>query len=345
MTYEDKGGWRSDIAPYERPHLKHSVWQIINTLVPFFLLWYFAYLSLSVSFLLTLVLDIVAAGFLIRTFIIFHDCCHKSFFRNKVANEILGTITGIMTCCPYHQWRHTHTVHHASSGNLDRRGVGDIWTLTVEEYMALPMLKKLVYRLYRNPMVMFTIGPIYIFLIDYRFNRKHAGWKERINTYVTNLGIVGAAALLCWAIGWQSFLLVQGPIFFISGAAGIWLFYVQHQFEESYYENDEEWDYVKAAMHGSSFYNLPKILHWITGNIGFHHIHHLSPRVPNYYLEKAHNKNEVLRNVQSITLWTSLKSLHFQIWNEESKRFIGFRDLKRYAVKKQTVSTKVKTEL
>ncbi|NEW07418.1 fatty acid desaturase [Paenibacillus sp. SYP-B3998] len=342
MSYEDKGGWRSDIAPYERPHLKHSVWQIINTLVPFFLLWYFAYLSLSVSFLLTLVFDIVAAGFLIRTFIIFHDCCHKSFFKNKLANDVLGTITGILTCVPYHQWRHTHTIHHASSGNLDRRGVGDIWTLTVDEYIALSWMKRLVYRLYRSPFVMFIIGPIYIFLIDYRFNRKRAGMKERINTYVTNLGIFGGAALLCWAIGWQSFLLVQGPMFFLSGAAGIWLFYVQHQFEESYYENDEEWDYVKAAMHGSSFYNLPKFLHWITGNIGFHHIHHLSPRVPNYYLEKAHNKNEVLRNVQTITLRTSLESLKFHMWNEETKKFIGFKDLKRFVVKKRAAA--VKTE-
>ncbi|TXK80618.1 fatty acid desaturase [Paenibacillus sp. N3.4] len=330
MTHEDKGGWRSDIAPYERPHIKHSVWQIINTLVPFFILWYFANLSLSVSIWLTLALDVIAAGFLIRIFIIFHDCCHKSFFKNKVANEIVGTITGILTCVPYHQWRHTHSVHHASSGNLDRRGVGDIWTLTVDEYISLPPLKKLVYRLYRNPFVMFIIGPIYIFLIDYRFNRKKANTKERINTYITNFGIIGGSALLCWLIGWQSFLLVQGPMFLVSGAAGIWLFYVQHQFEESYYENEKEWDYVKAAMHGSSFYKLPKVLHWITGNIGFHHIHHLSPRVPNYYLEKAHNKNEVLRDVQTITLWTSLKSLQFHIWDEDAKKFIGFKDLKRF---------------
>ncbi|MEW9699428.1 fatty acid desaturase [Paenibacillus sp. SI8] len=339
MSYEDKGGWRSDIAPYERPHFKHSVWQLINTLVPFFLLWYFAYLSLSVSFLITLVLDIVAAGFLIRIFIIFHDCCHRSFFKNKIANEVIGTITGILTCCPYHQWRHTHTIHHASSGNLDRRGVGDIWTLTVDEYIGLPMLKKWVYRMYRNPFVMFIVGPIFIFLIDYRFNRKKVGMKERINTYVTNIAIVGCAALLIWAIGWQSFLLVQGPIFFLSGAAGIWLFYVQHQFEESYYEHDEEWDYVKAAMHGSSFYKLPRILHWITGNIGFHHIHHLSPRVPNYYLEKAHNKNEVLRNVQTITLRTSLQSLKFHIWDEESKRFMGFKEVKKFVIQKQLAST------
>ncbi|WP_028547555.1 fatty acid desaturase [Paenibacillus sp. UNC451MF] len=333
MLHKEQDGWRKDIAPYERPRIKNSVWQIINTVVPFFLLWYLAFMSLSVSYWLTLLLAIPAGGFLIRIFIIFHDCCHKSFFRNKTANEIVGTITGIMTCCPYNQWRHSHSVHHATSGNLNKRGTGDIWTLTVEEYVASSFLKRLVYRLYRNPLVMFVIGPIYIFLIDYRFNRKNAGFKERMNTYITNLSIAGSAALMCWAIGWQAFLMVQGPIFFISGAAGIWLFYVQHQFEDTYYENEENWDYVQAALKGSSFYKLPKILHWITGNIGFHHIHHLSPRVPNYYLEEAHNANPVLRDVNTITLLTSLRSLKFRIWDEKSKQFIGFKDIKRFVVK------------
>ncbi|WP_282941102.1 fatty acid desaturase [Paenibacillus sp. RC67] len=333
MLHKEQDGWRKDIAPYERPRIKNSVWQIINTMVPFFLLWYLAYMSLSVSFWLTLLLAVPAGGFLVRIFIIFHDCCHKSFFRNKVANEIVGTITGIMTCCPYNQWRHSHSVHHATSGNLNKRGTGDIWTLTVEEYLASSFIKRLVYRLYRNPLIMFVIGPIYIFLFDYRFNRKNAGFKERMNTYITNLSIVGLSALLCWAIGWQAFLMVQGPIFFISGAAGIWLFYVQHQFEDTYYENEENWDYVQAALKGSSFYKLPKILHWITGNIGFHHIHHLSPRVPNYYLEEAHNANPILRDVNTITLQTSLRSLKFRIWDEESKQFIGFKDIKRLVVK------------
>lgn len=333
MKHEDKGGWRSDIAPFERPHMKHSVWQIINTVGPFFVLWYFAFLSLSVSVWLTFVLDLVAAGFLIRIFIIFHDCCHKSFFKNKIANEIVGTLTGILTFVPYHQWRHTHSVHHASSGNLDRRGVGDIWTYTVDEYMQASRLKRILYRVYRNPFTMFVVGPIFIFLFDYRFNRKRAGMKERINTYITNIAIVGSIALLCWGMGWQSFLLIQGPMFFFSGMAGIWLFYVQHNYEDSYFENDGEWDYVKAAMHGSSFYNLPRVLHWITGNIGYHHIHHLSPRVPNYHLRKVHNKSAALRNVQTITLKTSLESLKFRIWNEEAKKFIQFKDLKQFRVK------------
>ncbi|OXM84829.1 fatty acid desaturase [Paenibacillus rigui] len=329
MTLEAAGGWRTDIAPYERPRMRHSIWQMMNTLVPFALLWYLAYESLSVSYWITLPLTMLAGGFLVRIFIIFHDCCHKSFFKSRTANEIIGTITGILTCCPYHQWKHSHSVHHASSGNLNKRGVGDIWTLTVKEYASSSKVRRLIYRLYRNPFVMFLIGPIYIFLIDYRFNRKRAGWKERLNTYITNLSIAGGAGTLSWLIGWQEFLLVQGPIFFISGMLGIWLFYVQHTFEETYYENEDEWDYVKAALQGSSYYKLPKLLHWITGNIGFHHIHHLSPRVPNYYLETVHNTNPVLRDVQTITLKSSLRSLKFRVWCEQSKRFLSYKDMKR----------------
>lgn len=328
MTFEKHGEWRKDIAPYERPQIKHSLWQITNTILPFFLLWFLAYKSLAVSYWLTLALAVPTAGLLVRIFIIFHDCCHKSFFRSKRANDMLGTITGILTFCPYYQWRYSHTVHHATSGNLSQRGVGDIWTLTVDEYVASSPMRRFVYRLYRNPLIMFTVGPIYIFLIDYRFNRKRAGAKERINTYITNMGILCASALLCWAIGWQSFLLVHVPVFFLSGMAGIWLFYVQHQFEETYFEHEEQWDYVKAALKGSSYYKLPKVLHWITGNIGFHHIHHLSPRVPNYHLAAAHRANAYLQDVQAITLLSSLRSLHFRIWNEQSKRFVGFKDVK-----------------
>lgn len=329
MLQEEQGNWRKNISPYEKSYIKYSVWQIINTLVPFFALWCAAYWSLSVSYWLTLVFIIPAAGFLIRTFIIFHDCCHRSFFKNRVANEIIGTITGIMTCCPYHQWRHTHSVHHATSSNLDKRGMGDVWTLTVDEYVELSKLRQLVYRLYRNPFFMFVVGPVYIFLFDYRFNRKNASRRERINTYITNIGIVGMAVLLSSLIGWQEFLIIQGPIFLISGMAGIWLFYVQHQFEDTYFEKEEDWNYVKAAVQGSSFYKLPKILHWITGNIGFHHIHHLSPRVPNYYLEKVHNKIPALQDVPTITLLSSLQSLRFRLWSEQSKKFIGFKELRR----------------
>ncbi|PTM54743.1 fatty acid desaturase [Desmospora activa] len=319
---------KKEIAPYEKTNIKTSVQQILNTFVPFFLLWYLAYQSLAISYGLSLAFAVVASGFLIRIFIIFHDCCHHSFFKSRKANEILGTITGILTCHPYHQWKHDHSIHHATSGNLNKRGTGDIWIMTVEEYEASSFWKRTAYRLYRNPFVMFVLGPFWIMLILNRFNRKNARRKERLNTYITNVAIVSLSGLLCYAIGWQSFLMVQLPIFYISGAAGIWLFYVQHQFEDSYFEKEEEWDYVKAAVDGSSFYKLPMVLQWLTGNIGFHHVHHLSPRVPNYYLEKAHDNTPDLQKVTTITIASSLQAIRFRLWDEQNKRFVGFQDIK-----------------
>lgn len=318
---------KKNVAPFEKTDTRSSIRQMVNTILPLLLLWYAAYLSLSVSYWLTLVLAILTAGFVIRTFIIFHDCCHQSFFKSRRANDILGTITGVLTCVPYEQWKQSHSIHHATSSNLDKRGVGDIWILTVEEYVTAPLWQKIAYRIYRNPFVMFGIGPIYVFALQYRFNRKGARHKERLNTYLTNVLLAGLYTLLIWAIGWQAFLLVQGPVFLISGMLGIWLFYVQHQFEDSYFEKEEEWSYVKAAVEGSSYYKLPRLLQWITGNIGFHHVHHLSPKVPNYHLEKAHNETPPLQMATTITLSTSLKSLRFRLWDEESKRFVSFKEI------------------
>jgi omega-6 fatty acid desaturase (delta-12 desaturase) len=327
---------RKLMAPYERPDWKRSVWQILNTFVPFVMLWAVDVWSLSVSYWLTLALAGLTAGLLVRIFIIFHDCCHGSFFASRAANEVLGTLAGILTCCPYHQWRHSHLIHHATSGNLDRRGMGDIWTLTVEEYLAMPRLKRLAYRLYRNPLILFGFGPSYVFLIEYRFNRKGASRKERINTYIINFGIAAAAGLLCATIGWKSFLLVQGPVFLISSMAGFWLFYVQHQFEGTYFEKGDHWNLFHAALQGSSFYKLPKILHWFTGNIGFHHIHHLSPRVPNYYLNRAQKENRMFQEVSPVTLLSSLRSLHFRLWDEKHKKLTGFRSIKRFQTSRKT---------
>jgi acyl-lipid omega-6 desaturase (Delta-12 desaturase) len=328
MDKQNQRDLRKKIAPYEKSNPKNSVKQMINTLVPFFLLWVLAYVSLSFSYLLTFAITAVAAGFLVRAFIIFHDCCHGSFFKNKTANKIIGTITGIMTFCPYEQWKYSHNVHHATNSNLNKRGTGDVWVLTVDEYMSSSVWKRLGYRLYRNPITMFIIGPIYVFLIQYRFNRKGARKSERINTYVTNISIAAIITIFSLTIGWQAFLMVQGPIFLISGILGVWLFYVQHQFEDSYFETEENWDYVKAALEGSSFYKLPKVLQWITGNIGYHHIHHLSSRVPNYYLEEVHNKNKELQDVPTITLSKSLESLKFKLWDQDIKKFVSFKRVK-----------------
>ncbi|MBX9958295.1 fatty acid desaturase [Peribacillus simplex] len=343
MTLQNTKSLRKQIAPFEQSTTKQSIWQIINTLGPFIILWYLAYISLSVSYWLALIPAVIAAGFLTRIFIIFHDCTHHSFFKDRRANRIVGTIMGVLTLFPFDQWGHEHSVHHATSGNLDKRGTGDIWTLTVDEYLAAPFKLRFAYRFYRNPLVMFGLGPIYVFLLKNRFNRKGARKKEKNNTYLTNVLIVVFAALLCLAVGWQSFLLVQGSIFMISGSIGIWLFYVQHTFEDSYFEENEEWEYVLAAVEGSSFYKLPKLMQFLTGNIGYHHVHHLSPRVPNYKLEMAHNNTQPLENVPTITLATSLRSLRFRLWDEESKNFVSFKDIK-YLTKK-SVPAQVKSEL
>ncbi|EOO18252.1 fatty acid desaturase [Bacillus mycoides] len=343
MTLQNTKNLKKQVAPFEKSTAKKSVWQIINTVVPFIILWYLAYKSLSVSYWLALVPSLLAAGFMTRVFIIFHDCTHHSFFKSRRVNRIVGTCMGVLTLFPFDQWGHEHSVHHATSGNLDKRGTGDIWTLTVNEYLAAPFRLRLAYRLYRNPLVMFGLGPIYVFLLKNRFNRKGARKKERMNTYLTNVLIVALVGLLCWAIGWQSFLLVHGSIFLIAGSIGIWLFYVQHTFEDSYFEEDKDWEYVKAAVEGSSFYKLPKVLQFLTGNIGFHHVHHLSPRVPNYKLEEAHNNTLPLKNVPTITLATSLRSIRFRLWDEQNNNFVSFKDVKKLV--KNNVSIPVKSEL
>ncbi|KON84521.1 fatty acid desaturase [Rossellomorea marisflavi] len=334
---------KKEVAPYEKSTTKESVWQLINTLGPFFLLWFLAYESLSVSYWLALVPIILAAGFLTRIFIIFHDCTHYSFFKSRKVNRAVGTAMGIMTLFPFDQWGHDHAVHHATSGNLDKRGTGDIWTMTVDEYRAAPLKTRLAYRFYRNPFVMFILGPIYVFLLKNRFNRKNARKKERNNTYFVNLVLVVLVTLFCLTLGWLPFLLVQGSIFMISGAFGIWLFYVQHTFEDSYFEEDKEWEYVLAAVEGSSFYKLPKAIQFLTGNIGYHHVHHLSPRVPNYKLEEAHNNTKPLQNVPTISLMTSLSSIKFKLWDEERKNFVTFKAAK--VQKSARITPQAKPEL
>ena len=301
---------KKHIKPFENTDTKASVWQLVNTLPPFFLLWYLAYEAISVSLILSIALSILAGGFVVRVFIIFHDCCHGSFFKNRKVNHFVGTVTGILTMFPYEKWKREHSIHHATSSNLDKRGTGDVWIMSVEEYKKASKLERLQYRLYRNPFIMFVLGPLYLFLITNRMNRKDARRKERRNTYLTNVSIIGITALLIWAIGWSSFLIVQLPIMFVAGSLGIWLFYVQHQFEDSYFEDEADWDYVKAAIDGSSYYKLPRVLQWITGNIGYHHVHHLSPKVPNYNLEQVHESTPPLQQATTITVGSSFCLLY-----------------------------------
>lgn len=329
---QDEPNWQRLTAEFLRPHPLKSSWQMVNSVVPYLAMWAVMYWSLGVSYWLTLALALPAAGFLVRIFIIFHDCTHGAFFRSKKANGIVGYLTGVLTLTPYDQWRRDHSMHHATSGDLDRRDIGgEIWTLTVKEYLESPLKTRVAYRLYRNPIVMFLIGPAYIFVLTHRFGRRGARSRENRNVQYTNLGIAAFAIGGIWLLGWAAFLKIYIPVFVISGAGGVWMFYVQHQFEEVYWERHEQWRYFPAAMHGSSFYQLPKILQWFTGNIGYHHIHHLSPRIPNYMLQRCHDANPALcEGVPSIDLWTSLRSFGYRLWDEEGGRMIGFGGLRRY---------------
>ena len=320
--------WRQVLGKYEDPDVRRSLWQLANTLIPYFALWCLIYLLLDVSYWLTLALSIPAAGFLIRTFIISHDCGHGSFFKSKKANDIVGLVTGLLTFTPYQHWRHEHARHHATAGDLDRRGIGDIWTLTIAEYVALPFWKRMKYRAYRSPWILFSVGALYAFVISERFPSRVAGKRERRSVHRTNLMLLGLLAVMSVTMGIKAYVLIQLPIMFFASMAGVWLFYVQHQFEGVGWERNEKWEYVAVAMEGSSFYKLPRILQWFTGSIGYHHIHHLSPRIPNYYLEKCHRQNPMLQKVKHVTLLSSLKSLTYRLWDEKRRKLVGYGGIK-----------------
>jgi omega-6 fatty acid desaturase (delta-12 desaturase) len=324
----ETAAWKKVVAKYQQPSRWRSTWQITNSLVPYAALWYLIYLSLAVSWWIAMPLAILAGGFLVRLFIIHHDCGHGSFFKSRTANDIWGFITGVLTFTPYQLWRWEHAVHHSASGDLDRRGLGSVWTLTVQEYLEASRWKRFAYRLARNPFVFLVIAPFFLFVIRQRFSSKGASRRERHSVYWTNLAILAVAAGLSLVFGLKAYLVIQLTMATVAGTAGVWLFYVQHQFEGVYWQRHEKWDYLSAALHGSSFYKLPKILQWFSGNIGFHHIHHLSPRIPNYNLERCHNAEPLFQTVPSITLFSSFKSLTFRLWDEKRHRLVGFNHLK-----------------
>ncbi len=325
---QEISAWRTLVAPYQTPDVWRSVWQIVNTLVPFFALWYLMYRSLDVSYWLTLALVPLTCGFMTRVFIILHDCGHGSFFKSPRANHFVGTICGILTNTPYHQWTREHAIHHASSGDLNRRGVGDVNTLTVNEYLALSKFNRLRYRLYRNPLVTFGIGPHYIFLLWHRFTGKHSGTRERNNLWLTNVALFAIWGAAIYGLGLKTFLLLWAPVQLVTGFWGVWLFYVQHQYEQTYWQRGKDWDYATAALQGSSFYKLPRILQWFSGNIGFHHIHHLSPKIPNYKLQACHEENPLFQQSPTLTFWGSLKCASLKLWDEDSQRLVGWSHLK-----------------
>jgi acyl-lipid omega-6 desaturase (Delta-12 desaturase) len=317
--------WKEVVARYQRPAAWRGLWQMLNTLVPYAALWYLMYRSLAVSVWLALPIALLAGGFLVRIFIIFHDCTHGSFFKSRRMNEIVGSVMGVLCFTPYYRWRWEHSVHHASAGDLDRRGTGDVWTMTVQEYLEASRWKRFAYRLARNPLILFVIAPLVLFLFLERLPTGKEGRRERLSVYGTNAALALVAVGLSWLLGWKAYLFFQLTSIMVAGSVGVWLFYVQHQFEGVYWERGKEWDYEKAALEGSSFYKLPRILQWFSGNIGFHHIHHLSPRIPNYHLEKCHRSDPLFQTVKPVTLFSSFKSFSFRLWDEQRRKMVGYR--------------------
>ena len=328
----DMAALNAILAKYKESHLPSSLWQIVNTALPFAAVMILMYLTAYNGYWpVTLILAVPATGFLIRLFIIQHDCGHGSFFSSPRANDWVGAVIGVLTLTPYTYWKKTHAIHHSTSGNLDRRGYGDIETLTVREYAALTRWGRLKYRAYRSIPVLFFIGPAFHFVIYHRWpGIVPAQWKaERRSILLNDLALVGLLYLAHRTVGLAPFLLVQLAVGIGAAIAGVWLFYVQHQFEGTYWRKDESWDLVQASLRGSSYFELPRVLQWLTGNIGFHHIHHLNSRIPNYKLEACMNENLVLQNPSRLTLWQSFKTAFLTLWDEENQKLIGFSAFKR----------------
>lgn len=322
--------WTAVLAQYRQPDPVRSTFEIAATAVPFVALWALTALAVVHGHWWGLVLTIPAAGFLVRLFILQHDCGHGTLFTRRSLNDWIGRVIGVFTLTPYDYWRRTHAVHHATAGNLDKRGIGDVTTLTVAEYRALPLMGRVRYRLYRHPVVMFGFGPAWLFICQYRLpiGLMRAGAQPWTSTIATNLGIAIPVAGLMWLIGVVPFLLVQVPITLMAATAGVWLFYVQHQFEETHWSEGDDWNFQHAALHGSSHYDLPLVLRWISGNIGIHHVHHLSAKVPFYRLPEVLRDHPDLHDIGRITFLESLSCVKLVLWDESAKRLVSFREVR-----------------
>lgn len=324
-----KGAWYQSTSAYAQPSLGKSVWQMVNTFAPYLLLWALMIFTVQrdYPYWMTLLLALPAGGLLIRIFILFHDCCHGSFFASQRANTLLGYVTGVLTFTPFEDWRLAHNRHHATAGDLDRRGVGDIWTMTTDEYRAASFWRRVGYRVYRNPFILFGPGAALLFLGFQRFCTQGAGQRERRSVLRTNLALVALLVAATWTIGWKTYLLIQLPVIVIGGGLGVWLFYVQHQFENAYWVRHASWDPLKVALEGSSYFKLPKIFQWLTGNIGLHHIHHVRANIPNYNLQRCQNEVPAFHVVKAMTFATSLRSLKLSLFDERLGRPVSFRSL------------------
>lgn len=319
--------WRAIVARYTGPDVMHSLWQVFVTVTMLVGGLILGYWLMPRAPWATALLILPLGGLLIRTFIIMHDCAHGSFLPWPRVNDAIGFVTGVLTFTPFNQWRREHALHHASSGDLDRRGNGDVTTLTVAEYQALTPMGRFKYRLYRNPFVLFGVGPLHMMVLQrFRLPGLATGKQQLWSVWLTNIALMGLIAIGIVAFGWQSVFLLYVPAYYVAAASGIWLFYVQHQFEEAYWERGRSWDYATAAITGSSHLRLPKLLHWFTGHIGLHHVHHLGPRIPNYRLKAAHEENAIFHVAPELTLWSAVKTLRLTLWDEDSGRMIGFRE-------------------
>lgn len=326
------------MAKYQSPSWRQGLWQVATSYVPYFLTLFLMYQALAVSYWLTIALGFVGGSFLLRIFVIFHDCTHGSLLPSKRATNLLGSVTGVLLFTPFYEWRRHHIIHHATSSNLDRRGWWEIKTLTVGEYRQLSRWGRLSYRVYRHPLVLLGFGPLVVFLILQRFCSPGARARERQNVRWTNVAIalmvVGGSLLL----GLKNYLVVQFLVVWWAATAGMWLFYVQHQFEDAYWARRGVWSYEGAALEGSSFYRLPKLLQWFSANIGFHHIHHLNAQVPNYQLERCHNENPVFHDVPTLDLRSSWRSLFVRLWDEERQMMVSFRKARQAMRPERTYS-------
>jgi omega-6 fatty acid desaturase (delta-12 desaturase) len=322
--------WNRLLEPYTGAHVGKASWQLTSTVGLYALTWCLAYRALEQSWVLTLMLTVVAAGLLVRLFVIQHDCCHASFFPSRRANDVVGSVLGAFMLMPHHYWRRTHAIHHATFGDLDRRSFGDLETLTVEEYLSLSRWGRLRYRLCRSLFVLLVLGPTWQFIIKQRFpwDMPRHWSREWASVAWTNVAGAALAAVGCATIGWKPLLLVQVPITLIWGAIGIWFFYVQHQFEDTYWQRHTEWNFERAGIEGSSFYDLPRWLHWFTGNIGYHHVHHLTSRIPNYRLPECFREIPELHGVTRLDLRKSLRCARLKLWDEDTQRLVGFGDLR-----------------
>ncbi|MGB8298736.1 MAG: fatty acid desaturase, partial [Polyangia bacterium] len=311
---------------FQEKNLGKAAWQLIDTFVPYFLLWYAMIwtIKLGYSYLFTLALALPAAAFLSRIFILFHDCVHGSYLASERANAILGYVCGILVFTPLEDWRFSHFLHHATFANLDARGYGDISLMTVKEYNSSSFRRRLGYRLYRNTFILFVLGPIFHFFLNQRFPTWNTGRAEHRSVIITDVGIVAIGFLVSWAVGWKTYLLIQVPVLWLAGGAGIWLFYVQHQFEGVYWARTNQWDPLRAAFEGSSFYKLPTVLRWFTGNIGYHFVHHLQYGIPNYHLKDCYDAVPELHRKGPLTMRKSLASAGLKLWDEDRQQLVGY---------------------